>query len=390
MKQASIGFLFLGGAHQILHIAPVAMKVIRDGASTVRLFAAGQADRHALIELWHRFGHDAPDVEMLPRPLWARLLARAVPRWSAAKLPKLLASRALLAGLDAVVVAERTSTILKRIPGAKPYLIHVPHGAGDRARGFEPRIRLFDHVIVAGDKDRDRLIAEGTCRPADVSVSGYIKLAAVQALRATSNPPRLFDNDKPTVLYNPHFAKDLSSWPGFGDRLIAGFLAQDRFNLIVAPHVRLFENASSAIRHAVEARAVPGRVRIDLGSALSNDMTYTFAADIYVGDASSQVYEFLAAPKPCVFLNAGIKDWQSDPSFAFWHFGEVVGDPAEMFAAIDRASALHPRFAPVQVRAREQAFGPPEGDPIAKAADIVGRLALRRMRKTDTAPRSVE
>ena len=40
-------------------------------------------------------------------------------------------------------------------------------------------------------------------------------------------------------------------------------------------------------------------LRFDPGSPASTDMTYTRAADIYLGDVSSQVYEFIAEPRPC-------------------------------------------------------------------------------------------
>src|SRR3546814_20602400 len=79
--------------------------------------------------------------------------------------------------------------------------------------------------------------------------------------------------------------------------------------LVVAPHVRLFAEASDAERAAVAKLAVPGKVMIDLASDRLFDMSYTSGADIYLGDVSSQVYEFLATPRPCLFLNAPQVDW---------------------------------------------------------------------------------
>lgn len=375
MAPPSIGFLFLGGAHQILHLAPVALELELSGAGTVRLLAAGEAERSALIGLWSELGLAEPDVELLPVPAWAKVLARAKPGWSAAKLPTILAARDLLSSFDAVVAAERTCTILKYLPGRKPYMIHIPHGAGDRAKGFERRIGLFDHVIVAGQKDCERLVTQGVCEARNVSVSGYVKLAAVNRLRARAPLPRVFENDRPTVLYNPHFAPELSSWPKFADALISSFVDQQEFNLIIAPHVRMFGNAPADVRRAVEARAVPDRVHVDLGSSRSNDMTYTLAADVYVGDVSSQVYEFLQEPKPCVFLNPGIDGWQSDPSYNFWRLGEVVDDPTEILAAVRRAPGLHTSYAAAQVRARDLALGPIEPSPIVTAAGVIANLA---------------
>jgi hypothetical protein len=39
--------------------------------------------------------------------------------------------------------------------------------------------------------------------------------------------------------------------------------------------------------------AVPGRVLVDTGSPQMIDMSHVAVADLYLGDVSSQVYEFL-------------------------------------------------------------------------------------------------
>ena len=45
-------------------------------------------------------------------------------------------------------------------------------------------------------------------------------------------------------------------------------------------------------------------------------MAYTQRADIYLGDVSSQVYEFLLNPRPCVFLNPRRFDWRETATIA--------------------------------------------------------------------------
>src|SRR5690606_36439804 len=133
-------------------------------------------------------------------------------------------------------------------------------------------------------------------------VVGPIKLAAMGRLNRDRQP--LFRNDRPVVLYNPHFDRKLSSFASVAYRLIEIVRADDRWNLVVAPHVRLAEQWSAERRRAWEARAVPDKIIVDLVSQRSIDMSYTLGADIYVGDVSSQVYEFLVRPRPCLFINA--------------------------------------------------------------------------------------
>ncbi|MFD0847625.1 hypothetical protein [Sphingosinicella xenopeptidilytica] len=354
MSQRRVAFLFVGGAHQVLHSASVAAELGRDPRFDVTCFVAQEEERGMLEQIARAWPDSRLSITDLPAPLWSSLIGRLWPKLRAMKLPRLLANRKRLFAFDAIVLTERTSTILKKLPGCPP-LIHIPHGAGDRARGFEPRLRLFDLVIVSGDKDAHRMTGEGLVAESRIAVSGSTKLDALDRLGV--NRPKLFDNDKPVVLYNPHFEIALSSWPRWGQQIIDAFAAQSDFNLIVAPHIRLFEGASAADRAALEARAIPGRIIVDAGSARSCDMTYTNAADIYVGDVSSQVYEFLARPRPCVFLDSTGADWKDDPNYAFWHLGDVVTDLSDVLSATARAAATHTAYSARQNAAVSAAVG---------------------------------
>ena len=40
-------------------------------------------------------------------------------------------------------------------------------------------------------------------------------------------------------------------------------------------------------------------------------MSY-LSADVYLGDVSSQVYEFIYKPRPCLFLNSNEIEWTND------------------------------------------------------------------------------
>jgi hypothetical protein len=372
-RKPRIGFLFLGGVHQLLHTAPVAAELSKTGRAEVIVYAL-PGEREIVGATLERFGMRAP-LRLLTASRMLLGMERLCTGLSDLKVPSLVASRKLFADLDALVVAERTSTLLKRLPGSKPYLIHIPHGAGDRAKGFEKRIRLFDRVIVAGAKDRERMIAEGLVDPEDCLVSGYIKRSAVQSLLPPGGPERLFDNDRPVILYNPHFDRRLSSWNRFAEALITAVERQSRFNLVVAPHMRLRNRLSPSEVRRFEARARPDQIIVDFGSLRSCDMSYTLGADIYVGDVSSQVYEFLDRPKPCLFLNAGVKDWQTDASFAHWRLGEVIDDPDGVVNAVDRAIVNHPLFAPLQSIAVTRATGPEGVDAVRTAAELIGDLA---------------
>ncbi len=296
------------------------------------------------------------------------------PAWLKAissKLAILIANLGKLRSMDALVVAERTSTLLKRLPIKTPAMIHIPHGAGDRARSYDKRIALFDHVIVAGPKDKRRMIELGLVTDESCSVSGYIKAAALKAM--TPQRPKLFKNDRPTVLYNPHFSGELSSWPVFGQDVLEHFVNQSRYNLIFAPHIRMFAGAAQTERQAIDAYDAHDHIHIDLGSDRSTDMTYTRAADIYLGDVSSQVYEFLLSPGPCLFLSREKFNWQDDPDFAHWRYGQVCHDLTEFKSALALAEQAQERFLPIQITGRDDALGDQNWDALTRAAQAISQ-----------------
>jgi len=132
-----------------------------------------------------------------------------------------------------------------------------------------------------------------------LDVTGYVK----SAFRALARPPRLFSNDKPTIVYAPHWQPHRSSWWAWGQEIVAMLATQDRYNAILAPHQRLVET-DPAIRAVLGAVAHLSHVHVDLDSFAMVDGSDMAAADIYLGDTSSQVVEYLIRPRPCGFLNS--------------------------------------------------------------------------------------
>jgi hypothetical protein len=276
---------------------------------------------------------------------------------------------------DAIIVPERTTTAIRHFLPRRTRLIFTPHGAGDRAITFDARDRHFHFALVAGEKSEQRMLDAGTIRPGHYAVNGYVKMDLMRRLQTSR--VRLFDNGRPTVLYAPHFRRDLSSWDRFGRDIIGWFSAQDRYNLVVAPHIRLFAEASDADRAAVMALAVPHKILIDLQSDRLFDMSYTSDADIYLGDVSSQVYEFLATPRPCVFLNAHDAQWVGHPDYLFWTLGDVVDDMAGLPRALDQAAAHHPGYINAQRERLAESIG---GDPAGAArrgAEAIARFLAK-------------
>lgn len=360
-----IGFLLNHDQlHQVAHSLPVALALIEEHPAAEVVVATTNPKLTAEVErIARRRGVAVQVIELSLRRGSTRALASMLD-W-ALPITKLGIYRDNLdffRSLDALVVAEKTSLLLKTRYGLDVPIIHTRHGAGDRAIGFNRQSADFDHVLVSGAKIRERLGRDAGVATDRMSVVGYPKFDLLP-----EPAPRLpFQaNGKPTVLYNPHPAPHLSSWYKQGRAVLEHFLRDDRYNLIFAPHVMLFHRKLVVTIDKLRidrAGVIEQRfhdapnIHIDLGSTASTDMTYTAAADIYLGDVSSQVYEFLHRPRPCLFLDAHRTDWRGDASYAHWQAGEVIADAAGLGDALDRAVAGHERYQPVQRQLFQRSF----------------------------------
>ena len=86
-------------------------------------------------------------------------------------------------------------------------------------------------------------------------------------------------------------------------------------------------------------------------------MTYMRAADLYLGDCSSQIYEFLAHPRPCVFLNTlGIKTDGPTLPYYCWNFGPIVDRVEDLGMTINTALADQSNYIDIQKRAFTHTF----------------------------------
>jgi hypothetical protein len=367
---ARIAFPYIGGVHHVTHTLPVAAALSRRDGVEVIAYCADAATEEMVRQVLADFAAAQVAVLRLRR---SALIDR-VGRPSLSKLPMLWRSRKLLNDADAIVTAECTSIALRRMGVSRPLFVCQPHGAGDRAISFEPRFRRFDRVLVAGSKTARRMTENGV-EPRRVREVGYAKAEYLAA--SAWRLPRPFDDERPIILYNPHFRAALSSLSQARD-IVEAIATQTDCNLIVAPHIRTFEGASPKEVERWQSLAVPGRVLVDTGSPRMIDMGHVAVADLYLGDVSSQVYEYLLLkPRPCLFVNAHDVTWRDDPDYAFWHLGDVVrpeGVVGGLKAALDRPD----RYLKAQQAAVAETFGSLEGSAERAGEAIIASLSEPR------------
>ena len=330
-----IGFLALAQAHQHLHWLPVALELARRDGIEVHVICPSRAGLNFI-----RSYDDERHLKLIWTPVrWRDGLFDLPPRrWVQAIYGWLIRRYPVL------VTTETTSVRLRRNPKFRSKLIRLRHGAGDAAtRVDDKRVSGFDLSLVSGVKDKQRLIAAGLADEENCVVTGYAKFELVRP------PERIFADEKPMVLYNPHSRPDLSSWFALGESLAHEMSALRTWNFVIAPHVKL--------QGGPENLPTSDNILLDRGSVRSIDMSYTQAASVYIGDASSQVYEFLVKPRPCIFVNAHRVAWQNDERFAHFSLGQVIERAEDLGPALEQAAALQPQFEPLQREAMRWSIG---------------------------------
>jgi hypothetical protein len=322
-----IAFLALSQAHQHLHWLPAALRLAHRRDVEVTVLSASRA----MLKFVRSYDLNE---RLKYRRLWVPSLSKDGLFTPPKRRLTVLMHHRTIGRFPTIVTTETTSSLLYKMPGFHSRMIHLKHGAGDREGGYNPKHAHFDLTLVNGQKDKERLISRGLATESNCIVVGYAKFELVRA------PSPVFAGSKPLALYNPHFDPKLSAWFEHGPQIISAMERIPDWNFVVAPHVKL--------KRGPEVITTASNVIVDPGSIRSIDMSYTEAAGVYIGDVSSQVYEFLRRPRPCVFLNLGRVDWSDNENYAHWKLGQVIESLDELEPALRRAGDLQPVFEAAQ------------------------------------------
>ncbi len=368
MTAAPVAFLFLGETLLIPHLFPV-VEALADARADLPLDLWVSTSTHEdLLDGWTAH---MPQVRVRRAPGFRRLAATAPGERPVLppKLPMLLRLAPRLARTSIVVCAEQTSLWLPRaFPWMRTRFVKTSHGVGSMSARDDRRRMAAAYTLVPSEQERATYLARGMA-PDRIEATGYVKAAFRQRTPAHAR----FTDDRPVLLYTPHWQAHRSSWPTWGPQVVEHLAAQRDWNVILAPHQRLIERAPE-LRETLARVADLPHVHVDLDSFATIDGSYTAAADLYLGDTSSQLIEFLARPRPAVFLNAHARAWADDPAYAMWRAGEVVGDLADLIPAIARAPARHADFVATQRDIAGAALGDASGAGSRRAADAVLRV----------------
>lgn len=173
-----------------------------------------------------------------------------------------------------------------------------------------------------------------------VYTNAYLKYDLIK-LKKDSCRENIFQNKKYTVVYNPHWdnGSGQSSWFEFGTEILEFFYNRKDINLIFAPHISLSKFYDIKVP---EKYASCNNIHIDLNSDALVRGTYISYADCYLGDVSSQYFEFLLC-KPdidAIFINAANFDWRASSVYSYWNDGVVIDDVKSLNMALSSASEM--------------------------------------------------
>lgn len=362
--QADVAFLWLGEMLLIPHLWPIIDALARARPDLAIDIWVSTSVHEALIRSWIDPAHggvrvrrapgfacypDAAPGENVPLPAKLPMLARLAPK---------------LAGVKVAVCSEQTSLWLPRLLPLRTRFIFTVHGAGplnyDRAR----RLACVHRLMISSALDAPCHVAHGV-RPERIAVTGYAKAS----FRRPCVRKALFADERPILLYTPHWQRHRSSWPDWGRTIVAQLAAQRDWNVILAPHQRLME--TEGVREALAAVSDLPHVHVDTDSFAMVDGSYTAAADLYLGDTSSQILEYLVKPRPCLLLRPPGLRWRGAGSGDYWQCGEVVERIEVLGGAIARAAADHARYRDAQTGLVTAALGDTSAAAPERAAAVI-------------------
>jgi hypothetical protein len=327
-----VGFLILDDIHHVHHLAPVAFEFSYRTEYQCTIFIQ-RPSRQIVKKLAQLYPNHRCHIQVLTASLLTRWKYKL--RHRTVHSARIIKSHVdPLLQFDALISADRDMHPLASASAnahKRPLFFVIEHGAGDRNVTEYSTDNNIDFMLLPGKKYQQRFHQAGYLSAHNHAVVGYPKFDVIPKYHQSP----LFENHQPVILYNPHFILEISSWEKWGLQILEYFYAQNRYNFIFAPHRNLFNRNLSPKILPKKYFQAPQMI-IDLGSEKSVDMTYTQAADIYLGDVSSQVYEFIRHPRPCIFLNSqGIK-WHDNPYYHCWHLGAVIEELAELWPLLNK------------------------------------------------------
>ena len=339
----SVFFLFINGPHHVYHLIEPALKFASANHPYKSVFVSGNPINTKIIKDSQRL-HSSARFTLIDIPLPLRY--RLIKSYKAKLYPPVHTrfNKIVSKLKDTVAIVSTSHELPKYIDDNKikrPKLFYLYHGTGTREYGFDNKLDGFDYILAPGPYHRDRLINDNVCDEKKIRMVGQPKFEWIENNHLSKT--NLFNNDNPVFYFNPHWDMQLSSYLGWRDVVLDFFRKHTEYNLVFAPHP-LVKHLSKIKNYNTENKNDSSEnIIIDLESTKLNDGTYNALSDVYIGDVSSMVTEWINfKPRPCIFINAQDISWEEDKNYDMWQYGTVIDDPNNLKKVIQDSLSNNP------------------------------------------------
>jgi len=367
-SSAKIAFLYFDDIHIIPHfIGP--LKELYEAGENVRLLTY-EGQHSYLLDLLEQLNIPREIVKFLPTFLYRKINNRLTNRKYPSHFYIFKKNMEELLSYDVLIFNDliQSSIYKEKIKKGMqfPKMVMLMHGAGDHeymiGKKYAPQMAQFDLITAPGPKIMEAYRKMNLPSTKTV-LTGYQKFDLIK----WTSPPRFFNNSNKTVLYNPHFKKNLSSWYKHGMEILDFFYSRPQYNLIFAPHINLFNKKGFLNKKIIPSKYFQApNILIDTGSFHLVNMDYTRSADLYLGDVSSQIYEFILRPRPALFINSHQIDWKNNPYYQSWNLGPVIEDPKDLNGLLSSSGKWFKNYEDLQKKALKQSFYQPQSSEVSK------------------------
>jgi len=338
IDRETVVFLFINGPHHVHHLILPAMNfAINQKFYQTVLISGSKVNTEIIRKTWHRLGCPEFGFVELRKPIRyyfpnykSKLFPPPYTCW--ARIQKYVRYAAAV-----VSTSHEVPKYFEKYNIKDPALIYLYHGTGTREYGFDPNLMFFDLLLIPGIYHQRRLKEKMAIDTSKFCIIGHPKLDWCSLMK--QNSLQLFDNQNPVFYYNPHWDMNLSSINKWGNPILEYFKKNKQFNLIFSPHplIKHFKY-KNRLEKKIKNINFGDNILIDMGSEASVDGTYNFLSDVYVGDVSSVVAEWIChRPRPCIFLNSHNIDWENNLSYKNWHCGIVISKISDLPAELKNA-----------------------------------------------------
>ena len=262
--------------------------------------------------------------------------------------------KATLAQQDVFISSLYNDLIIREVIAPnKIKMVYTAHGPANGPYCFNDLVKQFDFFFCASKKEAEIRREMGQVKANNYCIGGYLKLDAAQPKKLN-----VFHDNREVILYNPHWDKKLSSFFKYGFDILDFFKDHPTMNLIFAPHA-LLTKRNFLLRRRLKRYEKHANIHMDFGSNRSHDFSYVAAADVYLGDVSSQALEFcLLEPRKCIFID--VKQ-NKGTRYISWGLGDVYANGFSIAHALNQIDASYDdQYKTKQKRLIEEVFTIPK------------------------------